>query len=251
MQKFKALVFFTFILTLFITTGFSQSGKLTWMADGESYSVFKDGNIVRVDPKNNKETIVVGKAQLTPAGSSGPLKIQSFAYSPDGSKILLFTNTQKVWRYKTRGDYWVIHNNSLRQVGKNLPKQSLMFAKFSPDSKHIGFVSEHNIFVEGVDNGIVRKLTTDGTDKLINGTFDWAYEEEFGCRDGFRWSPDSRQIAFWQVDASQIKEYYMLNTTASNYSEIIPVQYPKVGESPSPVKIGVLSVNGKIGRAHV
>jgi dipeptidyl-peptidase-4 len=83
---------------------------------------------------------------------------------------------------------------------------------------------------------------------LINGTFDWVYEEEFGCRDGFRWSPDGKQIAFWQVDASKIRDYYMLNTTDSNYSKVIPVEYPKVGEAPSPVRIGVVTLAGGVIR---
>ena len=107
-----------------------------------------------------------------------------------------------------------------------------MFAKLSPDGKYVAYVSEHNIYAEDVSSGIVKKLTLDGTRKLINGTFDWAYEEEFYCRDGFRWSDDSRQIAFWQVDANKIGDYYMLNTTDSNYSQVIPVEYPKVGETP-------------------
>jgi dipeptidyl-peptidase-4 len=80
---------------------------------------------------------------------------------------------------------------------------------------------------------------------LINGTFDWAYEEEFACRDGFQWSPDSKRIAFWQIDANQIRDYFMINTTDSIYSQIIPVEYPKVGESPSPAKIGVIELAGQ------
>src|SRR4030095_1891856 len=78
-----------------------------------------------------------------------------------------------------------------------------------------------------------------GTKKLINGTFDWVYEEEFFCRDGFRWSPDGKTIAYWQIDANQIRDYYMLNTTDSVYSRVIPVEYPKVGNPPSPARIGV------------
>jgi len=119
-----------------------------------------------------------------------------------------------------------------------------MFAKFSPDNKNVAYVSGNNLYVENLGNHLVRKLTSDGSRKLINGTFDWVYEEEFGCRDGFRWSPDSRQIAFWQIDANKIKDYYMLNTTDSNYSQPIPVEYPKVGEAPSPAKIGVITING-------
>ena len=77
---------------------------------------------------------------------------------------------------------------------------------------------------------------------MINGTFDWVYEEEFFCRDGFRWGPDSKSIAYWQIDANKIRDYYMLNTTDSVYSKVIPVEYPKVGEPPSPARIGVVNI---------
>ena len=117
-----------------------------------------------------------------------------------------------------------------------------MFAKISPDGKKAAYVSEHNLYVEDLSSHKIKALTKDGTRKFINGTFDWVYEEEFGCRDGFRWSPDSKKIAFWQVDATKIRDYYMLNTTDSVYSSIIPVEYPKVGQPPSPVRIGVITV---------
>jgi len=222
----------------------SAQRRINWTADGLAYTKFKEGNIVRIDPKTDAETIVVKKEQLTPAGDKA-LSPQSFDYSADFTKMLLFTNTAKVWRYKTRGDYWVLNlaDNKLKQLGKGLAAQSLMFAKFSPDGKNVAYVSEHNIYTEDINTGLIRKLTNDGTRKLINGTFDWVYEEEFGCRDGFRWSPDGNQIAFWQVDANKIRDYYMLNTTDSIYSQVIPVEYPKVGEAPSPVRIGVVALS--------
>jgi dipeptidyl-peptidase-4 len=222
----------------------AQRDGINWTADGLAYTKFKAGNIVKVDPKTGAETVIIKAAQLTPAGGK-EIGIQSFAYSANNKYILLFANTLKVWRFNTKGNYWVLNTstNLLTQLGKNLPAQSLMFAKFSPDSKYVAYVSEHNLFVEDVTTGLIRKLTADGTRKLINGTFDWAYEEEFGCRDGFRWSPDSKQIAFWQIDATKIRDYYMLNTTDSAYSRVIPVEYPKVGESPSPAKIAVVNLN--------
>ncbi len=157
---------------------------------------------------------------------------------------MIFTNTAKVWRYHTRGDYWILDvmSNQLTQLGKGLPSQSLMFAKISPDGKNAAYVSEHNLYIEDLSSHKITQLTSDGTRKFINGTFDWVYEEELGCRDGFRWSPDSKMIAFWQVDATKIRDYYMLNTTDSPYSRIIPVEYPKVGQPPSPVRIGVITV---------
>jgi dipeptidyl-peptidase-4 len=78
---------------------------------------------------------------------------------------------------------------------------------------------------------------------MINGTFDWVYEEELNCRDGFRWSPDSRSIAYWQINDSSTRDYYMLNTTDSVYSRVIPVEYPVAGQRPSPFKIGIVQIN--------
>ena len=225
---------------------FAQNRSINWTADGTGYYSFKEGSILRNDPKTASQTVVITKEQLTVPGSSAALKIQSFDYSPDRNKILVFANTAKVWRYNTRGDYWVLNSTGtqLKQLGKGLAAQSLMFAKFSPDSRFVAYVSEHNLFVEDVATGQIRKLTMDGTRKMINGTFDWVYEEEFGCRDGFRWSPDGKQLAFWQVDATKVRDYYMLNTTDSVYSKVIPVEYPKVGEAPSPVRIGVVTISG-------
>ena len=241
----KNLVIFVLLLTC-TTTLFAQTQGINWMADGTGYYEFKSAGIVKVDVKTEAETIVVPKENITPAGSNMPLKVQSFYYSADKAKILLFANTKKVWRYNTRGDYWVLNTatNKLTQLGRGLAPQSLMFAKFSPDSKYVAYVSENNIFSEDVVTGQIKKLTQDGTRKLINGTFDWVYEEEFNCRDGFRWSPDSKQIAYWQIDARKIRDYYMINNTDSVYSRIIPVEYPKVGESPSPAFINVVNLSG-------
>lgn len=218
--------------------------EINWDLSGKSIYEIREGSIVKIDLNNGSETVLIDQKNLIPPGSNSPLIFNIYFFSKDQSKILLFTNTAKVWRYHTRGDYWVydIPRNILYQVGKSRPPQSLMFAKLSPDGSKVAYVSEHNLYEEELATHKVKQLTKDGTRKLINGTFDWVYEEEFGCRDGFRWSDDSKYIAFWQVDATRIRDYYMLNTTDSVYSRIDPVEYPKVGQSPSPVKIGVINM---------
>ena len=123
-----------------------------------------------------------------------------------------------------------------------MPASSLMFAKFSPDGKKVAYVSNYNIYVEDLQSGKIDALTTNGTRELINGTFDWAYEEEFFCRDGFRWSPDSKKIAYWQMDARNTKDYLMIDNTDSIYPFVKPVVYPIAGEPPSPFKIGVVTI---------
>jgi dipeptidyl-peptidase-4 len=158
------------------------------------------------------QRFLISEEQLTPEGANSPLAVSYFMFSNDEKKVLIFTNTKRVWRLNTKGDYWVldIEKESLVKLGKTLPASSLMFAKFSPDGNSVAYVGGNNIYVEDLNTSIIKPLTTDGTTTLINGTFDWAYEEEFACRDGFRWSPDSQSIAYWQIDASDIKKFYMI-----------------------------------------
>ncbi len=247
--------FFLSVISVFSFFQLSAQDKgINWAADGSGYYDFNNGNIVKIDPKTELETIIVKREQLAIPNQSGWLDVQSFAFSTDKSKIILFANTTKVWRYNTRGDYWLLNlaTNKLTQIGKTLPSQSLMFAKLSPDGKYAAYVSGNNIYSEDLATNIIKKLTSDGTRKFINGTFDWVYEEEFNCRDGFRWSPDSKQIAYWTIDATKIRDYYMLNTTDSVYSKVIPVEYPKVGQSPSPAYINVVNVStGQIKKMNI
>ncbi|KUG13932.1 peptidase S9 [Elizabethkingia sp. HvH-WGS333] len=207
-----------------------------WTPDGNAYYSFTKNGIEVVDLVNSgKNQPFLPKEALIPTGSSTPLNVQSFQVSPDGNNLLLFANTKRVWRVNTKGDYWVFNKNSkkLTQLGKGLPEASLMFAKFSPDGKKVAYVSKHNIYIEDLANNKLNKITSDGTDRMINGTFDWAYEEEFGAKDGFRWSPDGSKIAYWKLDANGTKNFLMINNTDSLYSFTIPVEYPKVGENPS------------------
>jgi len=221
------------------------SSKLKWAKEGNAFYTEKNGGIVRIGLPGNVETTIVSRTQLVPSGEIRPLQVKNFSFSEDGNKLLIFTNTKRVWRYNTRGDYWVYDLGAkvLKQVGKERPASSLMFAKLSPDGSKVAYTSEHNVYVEDVSSGVSKCLTsTNGTPKLINGTFDWVYEEELDCRDGFRWSPDGAHIAYWQIDANKIRDYLMLNTTDSIYPFVIPVEYPKVGEPPSPYKIGVVDI---------
>ncbi|MEP6948024.1 MAG: DPP IV N-terminal domain-containing protein [Ginsengibacter sp.] len=239
------------ILALFIFSFFSLAAvaqppkNIHWSKDGNSYYNSKDNQIEQIDVASSKSTVIVTKEQLTPAGASTPLPVRNFSFSNDANRMLIYTNTKRVWRADTRGDYWVldISNHTLKKVGETMPSSSLMFAKFSPDGGKVAFVSEYNLYVEDLASGKTDQLTTGGTRELINGTFDWAYEEEFFCRDGFRWSPDSKKIAYWQMDAKNTKDYLMLDNTDSIYPFIKPVVYPIAGEPPSPFKIGIVDIS--------
>lgn len=221
--------------------------KYKWSKTGDTYYTIKDGEIIQVKMPDQTSQVVLSKPDLTTQSIHEVIKPEDFSISQDGSKILIYTNAKKVWRYHTRGDYWVytVASKKLEQIGKGLPASSLMFAKFSPNGKRVAFSSRHNMYVEDLSSHKITQLTKDGTDRLINGTFDWVYEEEFGARDGFRWSPDSKKIAFWQVDATQIRNFLMINNTDSIYPFTIPVEYPVVGQTPSAVKIGVVNLENQ------
>src|SRR5579859_2238679 len=232
-----------FFLLLFIPCLISAQG-VRWAKDGNSYFRNEAGEINRYTLPDHAKTLFLSKADLTPSGRTESLKVRSFLLSEDGTQVLIYTNTKKVWRLDTEGDYWVLNlsTRKLGKIGQNRPASSLRFAKFSPDGRKVGYVSEYDLYVEDLATGQVQPITSNHSRKLISGTFDWVYEEEFSCRDGFQWSPDSQQIAYWQIDANKIRDYMMINTTDSAYSKLIPVEYPTIGQSPSPAKIGVVAI---------
>lgn len=224
-----------------------------WQANGSGYLMLesspakKDGlDIVRYDAATGAKTILVSADKLVPQGASTPLAVEEYELSRDEQKILLFTNSARVWRSNTRGDYWVLDLKSggLRKLGGDAKPSTLMFAKFSPDGTRVGYVRENNIYVENLTDGRITQLTTDGTRYIINGTFDWVYEEELFCRDGWRWSPDGEQIAYWQLDSEGVKEFKLINNTAELYPQITSFPYPKAGEMNSAARVGTVSARG-------
>ncbi|MCY7421332.1 MAG: S9 family peptidase [Chitinophagaceae bacterium] len=240
MKTCKYILFFFLIFVI----ASANAQDIHWSKDGLSFYQLEDNQITRTTLPGLEENVFIGKSSLQVKGVS--LQVNDFTVSEDGKTVLLFTNAKKVWRYNTKGDYWLynVTSGKLKQVGTARPVSTLMFAKISPDGTKVAYVSGYNIYVEDIITGAVITLTKGGNRKLINGTFDWAYEEEFFCRDGFRWSPDSRNIAYWQIDARKVKDYLMINETDSIYPVITPVEYPVAGEAPSPFKIGVVSVKG-------
>lgn len=245
MKLFTRFLVFTFLFSLSFFAQAQTSNEMQWAKDGGSYYEVNDNSIIKYQLPSFTKTVVIASNKLIPAGQDKALQIENFAFSNDQKKLLIYTNSKRVWRRNTKGDYWILDmsNNSLKQLGKGKPASSLMFAKISPDGTKAAYVSEHNIYAEDLATNQIKALTDDGTARLINGTFDWVYEEEFDCRDGFRWSPDSKNIAYWQIDATKIKNFLLIDNTDSLYSFTIPVEYPKVGQNPSPPKVGVVNVS--------
>ena len=227
-------------------------GSMTWLKDGERYSRLENNkqtggtDIVAYRAKDNSREVIIPSSLLTDKSTGRPIPVRSVSWSADNEKILIYNNTRRVWRYDTRGDYWVLNlkDGALRQLGKGMPESSMMFAKFSPDGTRVAYVSNNNIYVEDIDSGKITQLTKDGSDTIVNGTFDWVYEEEFSCRDGFRWSPDGKHIAYWQSDTKGTGVFDIINNVDSIYAKVIHFPYPKAGTTNSAVKVGYVSSTG-------
>ena len=216
----------------------------TWMEDGRSYSALTEQGLVRVDAATLAETVIVPQAAFVPEGADEPLRIEDYTWSDDKSKLVIYTNSRRVWRRNTRGDYWLLDvaAGTIRQLGKGLEPARMMYGKLSPAGDRFAYVYYNNLYVEDVATGERRQLTFDGGEVFINGNFDWVYEEELSCYDGWRWSPDGKKIAYWHSDTGGTGTFLMIDNIDSLYSFTIPLPYPKAGTTNSAVKVGVVDV---------
>ena len=216
----------------------------TWMEDGRSYSALTEKGLVRVDAATLAETVIVPQAAFVPEGAARPLRVEDYTWSEDKTKLVIYTNSRRVWRRNTRGDYWLLDvaAGTIRQLGKGLEPARMMYGKLSPAGDRFAYVYYNNLYVEDVATGERRQLTFDGGDVMVNGNFDWVYEEELSCYDGWRWSPDGRKIAYWHSDTGGTGTFLMIDNIDSLYSFTIPLPYPKAGTTNSAVKVGVVDV---------
>ncbi|HEX6927454.1 MAG TPA: S9 family peptidase [Longimicrobiaceae bacterium] len=224
-----------------------RSVSLEWMPNGNDFLTIEEaesgqGSDLWVEGIRTGTRSRLAEAPALAVGDSVPPTVAGVTWSPDGTRMLLFTNAQRVWRLATRGTYLVYEPATGRVIPVD-PNSAgrQMFAKFSPDGTRVGFVRDNDLYVTDLNTGQVHRLTTDGSDVIINGTTDWVYEEELDLRDAWRWSPDGNRIAFWQFDQSPVETFYMIDQT-SLYARPIPLRYPKAGTSNSRVRIGVIDL---------
>lgn len=223
-------------------------GQLAWMNDGERFTYLEENEETGASDlwaehiATEERTRLLDGSELVAAGEVEPMDIDGYEWSEDEDKLLIFTDAQRVWRQATKGIFYVydLSTGELTPVSEGEGWQQ--FAKFSPDGTRVGFVRENDIFFTDLATGEETRLTDDGGEDIINGTFDWVYEEEFGQRDGWRWSPDGERIAFWRLDQSPIATFAMQDMSTL-YPTMVPVRYPKAGEENSEVRIGVVEVD--------
>jgi dipeptidyl-peptidase-4 len=207
-----------------------------------------------------KREVLITAAQLTPAGRSEALDIEELSWSADHARVLVFTNSRRVWRTNSRGDYWLLDRRSgrLRKLGGDAPEASLMYAAFDPAAARVAYVLRNDIYVEDAASGAITRLTRDGSDLVINGGSDWVNEEELDLHDCFRWSPDGHRIAFWQFDLHGVGnfslQYYLGREReivtripyprTGPYPVTMSVPYPLAGTTNSAVRAGIVSATG-------
>ena len=216
-----------------------------WTADGPVVT-FVDADdrgthLVSYNLETGERKVLIDGAKLTAPDTGSLLEIESYEYSRDGAKVLLFADSEPVWRFNTKGYYYLydVASGAVKPISDRA-RGFQMFAKMNPAATQVGFVRERNLFVVDLATGAERQLTRDGSEGgVINGTTDWVYEEEFGLRDAWAWSPGGKYIAFLQLDESETRDFFMADLRG-HYPEAISFRYPKAGEANSEIRLGVI-----------
>ena len=217
-----------------------------WFDGGASYVVVADGdgadqpNVTRYDSATGaKRDVLITATQLTPANTRVPLEVEELAWSKDEQRVLVFTNSRRVWRTNSRGDYWLLDRQAgtLKKLGGDAPEASLMYAQFNPAGTKVAYVRQNDIYVEDLASGAITRLTQDGSDLVINGGSDWVNEEELDLHDCFRWSPDGDRIAFWQFDLHGVGSFPLTYYLGKDRDIVTGIPYPKTGPYPLVVNV--------------
>jgi dipeptidyl-peptidase-4 len=237
---------------IFNSTKFAQKSlrSVTWMQDGKAFlflqtdTTKKQTDIWKYDVTSGKRTLIVDASKLVLNDSDKAFKISNYILSPDAKKIL-FTGVVPARSMKSGGNFYIydLQTEVFQQLTDTQAEQ--MNVKYSPDGKKIGFVRDNNIFMIDKETRVETQLTFDGEKHIMNGRFDWVYEEEWSIIDGWLWSPDGKNIAFWQLDERRVPEYQITDFNPQ-HPKIETMRYPKAGDPNSIVKIGVVSVETKI-----
>jgi dipeptidyl-peptidase-4 len=221
---------------------YTEPRNFRWLPNSESFSVVQpeDDSAIQVCDSRSGQCREKINARVP---------IESYEWSPDATSILVFTHSVRNWAsdtptYARKGDYWVVDRKAgtSRRIAADAKPSTLMLAKFSPDSRHVGYVRDSDLYVEEVATSRVQRLTRDGSSTLLNGRSDWVYEEELSLGDGFRWSPDSKRIAFLQFDISPEGTFTLINDTETLYPRTVLYPYPIAGTPNARVKLGVVDV---------
>jgi dipeptidyl-peptidase-4 len=214
-----------------------------WMKNGQFYtSQVQDNNsgaahVIRYNITTGQiaDTVFNGN---TVALAGRPFGFDSYGFSPDETKILFATETEPIYRRSFKASYFIYDLGS-RQLTPLSTGGKQSYATFSPDGSKVAFTRDNNLFYVDLASKREIQITKDGEfNKIINGSTDWVYEEEFSFAQAFFWSPDGKKIAFYTFDESEVKEYNM-QVWGTLYPVDYRFKYPKAGEKNSVVGISV------------
>ena len=215
------------------------------MNDGEHYMKVKDGSFYQyaMNDLNDKGVLFLDESKLVFDGKK--ITFDDFQFNADESKLLLLTNVESIYRRSFQAVYYLydLKTQKLSPLDAEHAPQTL--AEYSPDGTKVSFIHGNDLFVKTISTGKVEKLTQDGKrNKVINGTTDWVYEEEFSITKAYGWSPDSKYIAYLRFDEKAVPEYSM-DTYGGLYPEAYSFKYPKAGEVNSLVTAHCVSLDSK------
>jgi len=217
-----------------------------FLNDGKHYTriqknIIKKYNLLTGD---FVEDILDGKSLEGQEGFGG--KIGSYSYNADESKLMLKSESEKIYRHSDRAIFHVYDIATGKLTKVNNDDTKVRYATLDPTATKVGFVKKNNLYFQDLSSGKVTQITTDGEhNKVINGSTDWVYEEEFAFWKAFWWSPDGNKLAFLRSDESDVKEFTMTKYNDEMYPEYVTFKYPKVGEKNAAVSAHVYCLKKK------
>ena len=213
-----------------------------FMKDGKHYSVM--GKVDEGKRGIVQYDIVSGKDAGT-LFSTNEVAFESYAFSDDEQKIMLEANSEKIYRYSTRANFyvWDRKGEKLAPVSEGGKQR---YASFDSKATKVAFVRGNNLYYTDLATNKEIQITKDGeNNKIINGATDWVYEEEFAIDKAFEWSPDGKKIAFLRFDETEVKEFTMTYYTGDLYPKLTTFKYPKAGEKNSIVTAHIYDLETK------
>jgi len=220
--------------------GSSGPSNVVWIRDGSQYSFTKMNQGAQEiwihDIKSGEETLVFSAAGKSFEDGS-EFRYRSFQWAGDYNYILFQTNFNPIWRYSGNSDYYYY---STENKALELLVEQAFTAEVSPDGAKLGYGKDGDLYMYTFSSGAKDRFTNDATGHFYNGRWGWAYEEEFGLVQAWKWSPDSKYIAFWQSDERHVP-IYKLTDFSGMHPEYMEVPYPKVGDPAPYVKLGVIN----------
>lgn len=244
------LTYFIFILIGF--TSFSQSITVEdiWrdykfyargvdgfrsMNDGEHFTQFSAEGITKHSFKDyqGQAEVILSKKDMT--FDSTPLSVDNYEFNADETKVLLMVDQTSIYRRSYTAVHYLFDLETKKLTELDSERSPQTQVEYSPDGKSVAYIFENNLYVKNLTGNSVKAITTDGErNKIINGTTDWVYEEEFAITKAYGWSPDSKYIGYLKFDESNVKEYTMKYFNEL-YPDLYTFKYPKAGEDNSVV----------------